>query len=507
MRAHGSGTAGVGPVLRRRHPGAVPWISVLGTTAILAVALLVILVTGGVLPVVALGAIAPLLAMAFFRLSQEQRIVALILTISVPVSVPLLGKDGGTATTFLIFFAVAVSVTDLALRRLRLSFYRAEVSVYFLVLVGLASLVTRPPAVMLNAFRFYYLFLSGLLLFLLIVKSAPKGGIGRDAYVARLLDALVVVVAGQVVIGLLVYFVPSAGAAFRFVMPRNEEELAVRVTDESIRRLTTLIAGPEPTGEMLAVLAPLVLHKYFTGTRSIYLWVFLAMGGAEILTATRSTNLLFALGALTVVYAHSARIRASKLLTLVLAVIAGGVLVLLIRPDFADALLTRFGVTHLAPGGAGEVSASLNRAAVWSEGVSRLADLPPFGHGFARVLMEDGSVVQFHSLYLTSLYQLGWIGAPVFFGLLLVILGGLWKVSKTSRGAVGRSLAFCMAVAFSIFLVNEIKYEFNRHPPYLHLCWVFIALAYLVSRGEPRADDIEAGTAWRAAHLGKVRTS
>ncbi len=124
-----------------------------------------ILVTGGALPPVALAGLGPLLVAAFFWLGQEQRIITVVVTIAAPISVPLLGKDGGTVTTFLIFLAVAATLVDVALRRLQLSFHYAEVAVYLLMLVGLASLVMKPPAAMLNAFRFYYIFLSGLCCF------------------------------------------------------------------------------------------------------------------------------------------------------------------------------------------------------------------------------------------------------------------------------------------------------------------------------------------------------
>jgi hypothetical protein len=461
------------------------WLGPLATAGILGGASLGILVAGGVLPPAALTAFSPVLVAAFLWLGQEARIIAVVLTIATPISVPLLGKDGGTATTFLIFLAVAVTFVDVALGRLRLTFQAAEVGIYVLVLVGFASLVTKPPESLLNAFRFYYIFLSGLMLFLLVVKSAPREADERCAYVGRLVDVLIVIATSQVIIGLLVYFIPSTGGLFAFFLPSNEEELAARVTDESIRRLATLISGPEPTGEMLAVLAPLVLHKYFQGAGAVYLWTYLAMAGAEVLTATRSTSVLFALGSLAVVYAHSARIRSSRVLRLLLAAGAGGFLILLVRPDFADALLARFAGTRLATESVGELGTSLNRGTVWAEGVTRLQDLPPFGHGFARVLRDDGTVAQFHSLYLTSLYQLGWLGAPVLLALFGLTLVRLWKVARLAHEPALRSLMFCTFVALLVFLVNEVKYEFNRHPPYFHFCWVFLAVAYLISTWKP----------------------
>ncbi len=481
LDAH-AGTDSHGSCRRRGWRGATQqWSGVVG---IVAAAVTATLVVSGILPVKTLGLVLPLLVLAFLKLGQEQRLYAIIITIAAPVSVPLLGKDGGTVTTFLVFFAVFTTLVDAALRRVELRFRPVEIAIYLLALVGLASFGTKSPELVFGSVRPYYIFLSGLCLFWLIVKSAPPEPDRRMSYAMRLLDGLFVVAAIQVAVGLLVYFVPPTGAAFTFFLPTQQDGLHARVTDENIRRLTTLITGPEPTGEMLAMLAPLVLCRYFDSGRAAYLWLYLAMACAEVLTATRSTNALFALASLMVIYAHSTRARASKVLTLLTVAGAGALVVVVLRPDFGDSLLTRLAGTRFEIGDAAEIGASLNRASVWAAAVEDLAGLPPFGHGFARVRSDGDSPVNFHSLYLTTLYQLGWLGAPVLWALLAMILVKLARRARRGKEPRIRAVCFCSFVALALFLVNEIKYEFNRHQPYMQFCWVLLALFYLLASEE-----------------------
>ena len=122
-----------------------------------------------------------------------------------------------------------------------------------------------------------------------------------------------------------------------------------------------------------------------------------------------------------------------------------------------------------------------NRSAVWPmayELTKKTISL--FGHGPIQAHGLGFPVKNFHNLYLSLIFQFGIIGSFVFFLFFLLLINKLFSALKkySKKDHYYLLILACLFSLFS-FLVNELKFEFNRSDSYQQFVWCFFAVFYL----------------------------
>lgn len=422
----------------------------------------------------------PLFIFLICKIKYQYKVYLTLLTIAFPLPMNLLGRDAGTLTTFIIIFIYFISIAGLGIRIKLFSHNHIEKLIYLMGIIGLFGTFAVAADFLITSVRYYLIFVSSILLFLMIIKAPITSEKNAERFIEKMIDIILIVCVIQCLIGFLITILPQSGMWFKIFLPGKEEMLALRVTDD-VARFRTLIGGPEPSGEMLAILSPIVLYKYLTSNKKFYLGIFIIYGIAEILTATRSTVILFVLGAIATLlfYAKEQKIGKSIKLIIVLSLIVLPIMVA--WPDLFSGLLHRFTLAQESLNKGQELSSILNRGYVWDCALQNLKKAAAFGHGFLPASYYLGPRVNFHCLYLTVIYQMGWIGACIFYVVLSWIYIKLYSRKKDEKDNRLKFLLTCCWISMSIFLINEIKYEFNRHAPYQQLCWAMFGLFYYVA--------------------------
>jgi hypothetical protein len=439
------------------------------------------LILSGHLPLAVVVLLLPLVILVLFRAGYHLRIYASLLSLNFPLALEAGSKDAGTLTTFLIFLVGFIAFTEFLLGLKKFEGSEADIFIYFLLLLGfLGFLNAHEP--LFTAFRYFYIFISSCTLFLLITKKPFVNVNDQCKYLDQLLNMFLIIGFIQSFIGILTHLIPETGVAFKIFVKGAQEGLSSSVTDDHISRLRTLMTGPEPTGEMMAVLAPLALYKYFTSLRERYLALYFVFAFTQILTATRSTAVLFVLGTGIVLYMNARTKNAVRSFQIIFVSLIAGALLLSLKVDALSGLAERFTMFQASTQNRSNFVQIMNRENVWYGAVDNIKHTGLIGHGFLPPLYYKGSRDNFHNLYMTVIYQFGWLGGAVFFVFLIWIYWRLSFGSSKIRGDVNlKFLIHCCLVSMTIFLINECKYEFVRGASYQQFIWALLAFFFFVS--------------------------
>ncbi|MHA1932083.1 MAG: O-antigen ligase family protein [Promethearchaeota archaeon] len=415
----------------------------------------------------------------FTVIKYEARIYFVLLSISFPFPIYLQGREIGTISTVLIFFIFFIAFLEYILRIETFLHFNIEKVIYFLVLSGFVSMSISSRGLLIPSIKNYLIFVSGLLLFLLIIKTKLDSEKEVKNFIEGFIDIILLLNVIQIIISFFVMIIPRVDIFLRTISLR-EITLLDFASKGGMNRFRNLLGGPEPTGEMLALLAPLVLYKYLTHSKRIYLLTFFIFAIGEILTATRSTIVLFVFGTIATLFLFSKKETLLKSIKVFIGACFILLLILVIWPDIFSLSLDRFSILQSSIERGEEFTSVLNRKFVWDNALSYLKDLKPFGHGFLPQFYT-GMKRQFHSLYLTVIYQMGWIGASMFFLVLLWIYFKLYRRQLVEKDSQLKLLLTCCWISMTLFLINEIKYEFIRRAPYFQLYWALFGFYFFIA--------------------------
>ena len=244
------------------------------------------------------------------------------------------------------------------------------------------------------------------------------------------------------------------------------------------------IADYELAGEYYALAGLLAIAVYLLDNR---LWMRrLSLGAlsASVLlilsTQTRGAMLIFGAGAIAMVALGARRAemrpRVMRLgVVATIAIVVGGAQ--LVATDAVQRLLTsRVG---------GGVATDINRASTW-RAFTQLAEFDrsgALGHGFEypyEVLRTYP-----HSLYLWSIWSMGWVGTA------LLVAVALSAVVLLARGwQQGLSAPVASAVIILLLFVDQIKIEVGRGPDTAFFLWGLVALGVLLHRVREQPSDV-----------------
>jgi O-antigen ligase len=438
-------------------------------------------------------------ALVALRGSVRTQAFMILLFITFPVTLGFAGQDALTTGTLVILLCLGLNtITG------RATWTRRDGLVIGLLLgiiltAALGAITGGGAAYWGQELRQWLSLAAGVGGFLLVVGWARAAGTGAGRVVEGVTAALLWVMALHVVLSLVFQALPGLQEYFSIFMYTGQQSFT-GVVEGQFTRATTVFASGEGFGEILLLVFPFCIYKLFRSSLVVYLPLTLLLVVGVVATATRSAILLVVLQIVlfSLVLLSRRVTRARSIVVLGLAVIA----VVAFSPLYASAItdsMQRLDVSVTALQRGSSLMAAVNRSEVWPNAVAvTRSHLSLFGHGPVQAfILNIGEPYNFHSLYLTLLFEFGVLGTAAWI-IFFVQLGArlfsaLRKIPfRTDPGAL--LLTACL-ISLLCFLLNEIKFDFNRadSPQQLvrFVFAIFYASAFAVERKANGTDRTE----------------
>lgn len=415
-----------------------------------------------------------------FPLFSQERLLLVVLFIFFPVTLNVLGKDAISVASILILAMALACFIGILAKQPELRLEKVRWVLLLLAIAGL-GIVKSPRGFWGPEIRHYLNFASGILLFLMILNW-PKicGGNGRD-FARRLFNLLVVMACVQVLIGITVSIWPSLGEMFSVFLERTKEELSLE-SWKGWTRLNGLVLEVEEMGEIIAMLLPLVVYLAFQRSRWYWLFFLILVTGL-FMANTRSTILLGVMGCIPIFFAYLKKAKVRQVAPLALLIFITLIIMLCAGTSVFDAVVNHMIASIKSWQSGGGLMTAVNRQQVWPDAWKvTMSTLSLFGNGPAPSRVVGLNELNMHCLYLTLLYQFGIAGAVIYLLIPLSILVKL--VLPLGKPNPLRSFRLVCAISLAIFLINEIKFEFNRSDSYQQLIWAMLAFYALHAQKE-----------------------
>ena len=244
--------------------------------------------------------------------------------------------------------------------------------------------------------------------------------------------------------------------------------------------------GAEQIGELIAVIYPLALYKLITSVRikqKIFAILFVILLIGAVMTGTRSINGLILFSTILVLLAKTGRLYKKKIIILVSGITITTLIILFFSPfTIFDTLFERAITTFDTYKTGSQMDILLNRQLVWPDAWSTTINtLSLFGHGPSQAAKLGLAKYNFHNLYLSLIFQFGVVGSPLFIFFFMALLKKmLGHISKDKANV--KLLKTCCILSLLTFLINEIKFEFNRGDSYQQLVFVLFSIYFLCGK-------------------------
>jgi O-antigen ligase len=303
---------------------------------------------------------------------------------------------------------------------------------------------------------------------------------------------------------------------FTVFFNRTQEHLSGYFIDGVYTRATTVFTSGEGFGELFILLFPFSLYKFFVSKNKLYLFVIASLFLGTMLSGTRSAFLLIVFQFLVFVYILVARKYNTKRFIITVGSIFICVPVLSSVLNYSSVLMDRVQVTldqvkskvsdqvgSKVPDQVGskvpgqvkskvqdrvrskvDIVTIVNRQGVWPMAYDLTKNtISLFGHGPIQAHRLGFPVKNFHCLYLSMLFQFGIMGTAVFLLFFYTMAKRLLKpVKKIKYKSTDYLLAVTCLLSLLCFLINEIKFEFNRSDSYQQFVWIIFAVFYLTGQ-------------------------
>lgn len=412
-----------------------------------------------------------------------------LLIIYFPIHLRFMGRDAITTGTLFIFI-LYLKYLIVSFDKKKIVFDKIDLWIYLLIICGSISLILVWISGLLggdefkHAIRVYFNFLGAMLFFLIIINyKHDKSNFSYEIYnnhIETLLTLFIGLTILHFLISISIMYFPSLNSIFNIFYERDVDALEfAREGRNEIARIRSFVFTPESYGEYIATLCPIILYKIFKTKNILWVLSFLILSLCITLSVTRSGIVLFGISTIFILiyYLRHNFYRSLLLLYLFSAIIF---FVICISPIFLIGISERFSLAREAYISTGNFFEIINRSDVfytaWDQTISNLSLFGNFITSF-----------RYHNLFLTILHQFGIIGAIIFFGVLIYPLFRLIKCYH-SNVSVNDLLVFSCILSIIVFLINETKFEFNRHSSYQQICWGLFGTYYLISRN-PKIKD------------------
>jgi len=333
-----------------------------------------------------------------------------------------------------------------------------------------------------TSFRRYVQFVTAISIMWVIANSISRWS--PDVILEsceKLLWWILLLHASHVIIALVVYIKPEIGSLFSIFMTKERVIYEIPVIDH-VTRLATLIMMPEAAGEMVVLVGPTALYFWMKRRDLTSILILGLITISVLLTVTRSTILLYMLAQGTYLFFSWQKIKRKQKNAMLMLLAAMPVLLILTSSLWLEPLILRMDLASSKFDENTSLIEAINRSNVWYAAFDgMLSNLSFFGNGMISIV--NGRSLNFHSLYLTTIHQLGAIGGATFLGLLFYILTKAYSSTKIMKKYQMPEYALQRALVIGIALlyVNQIKYEFIRHSSYQQLVMIILAISYVLS--------------------------
>ena len=425
------------------------------------------------------------LAIAAFvalRGSVRTQAFVLLLFITFPVVLRFAGSDALATGTLVILLCLALNMVSARAVWTREDRLVIALLVGIMVVAGIGAVSGGGGAYWGQELRHWLSLAGGVAGFLLVIGWARAAGDDAGRVIDVAMGALVGVLALHVVLSLVLQRWPGMEHYLSVFMYTGQQSLTEGAGGE-YTRATTIFARGEGFGELLLLVFPFSLYKLFRSSLAVYLPLTLLLLGGVVASGTRSAILLVSLQlVLFGLVVLSRRVtRARSMVVLGFAALA----ILVFAPLFASSVqasMQRFDLSAAALEGGSGLTAVLNRSLVWPNAIQVTTHhISIFGYGpVPAYALGIGEPYHFHSLYLTLIFEFGILGTAVWMTFFIQLGARLFAAlgrTKFRSDPDALLLTACLISLFC-FLLNEIKFEFNRSDSFQQFVWLVFAVMY-----------------------------
>ena len=362
-----------------------------------------------------------------------------------------------------------------------LSINTINLIILLLIIIAIISTLSVPFGELTGpAIRHFSDFFSSMLLFFYISNLNFDNTDEKISFIQAVLFITLIMVSVQILISIFTYKFPSYTHFLKYFGPTKKDDIAF-ITGHIVRA-RSLIFTPESLGEFIALLSPILLYKFFYRNSFLYFLILILLAVGLVFSVTRSGILLFIFATMVFLIYNFKSYKLSSVALLTFGILLGSLLIIFFSPDIFAPVIDRFTQSHEMYQYTGKISMAINRERYWDNISFVFDNINFFGHGLLPPHNYPQILHHFHSLYLTILFQFGIVGSVVYFALFFLIVKRLLNAFLNSTSAPHKALIFAMILSVTVFLINEIKYEFNRHESYQQISWALFATYYLLTK-------------------------
>jgi len=413
-------------------------------------------------------------------LNEKRKIYFVLALIFFPMVIKVFGKDALTISTILIYLFSTYYLLRYG-RNIKVDIFAPLIII--LIILGAVSTAQVPDDLFGKAVRKYSDFVSSLLFFGYIYYQYTNFNNDNKLidFISNFFSVYLIMVATQVVISFLILKVPFMKTCFSYFSFGNIEEISVFKEEHfTISRMQSLIYGYESYAESLAVICPIALYQFFNTRKMFWFLLYALLFIGLVYTGTRSGILLFAFGTVVYILFNFKKLNFKTTMIILGGGTVGFILsVFFFSHIYTDALIRLSESYKLYE--SGKTLEAMNRPGLFDNFIYVVNNMGFWGNGLISVHQYTEGT-HFHSLYQTVMFQFGFIGSFFYFFLILLMLFKLIKIFLISYNTEYKMLAFSMLLSYILFLINEIKFEFNRAEGYQQISWALFASYMLISR-------------------------
>ena len=411
----------------------------------------------------------------------------MMLLITFPVTVKIMGKEPLSSGSLIVLMTFMWSfykskITDTIKSDLTISV------TLLIILVGpiVGAIIHIPVGHWGHTLRLYLNFLTSIIGFLVIIhiSNIQPYKNSKNQYLEKIILILLLITAMHILISLLLFYFPDARQYFSIFLSGREQELGARnLYHGAYTRATTTFTGGEEFGELLILLFPFILYKTFTARNYRYNLLLMIFVLGVFLSATRSSFLIIGLQSLCFLFIV---LGSKRYKTKIIKLIIISLIILFFTAPlylhYSKILFDRLNETIYLYQSQANIISVINRQKTWPEAFNiTIKTLSLFGHGTIKAYNLGYRVGNFHSLYMTLLFQFGVVGTFTF--LYFFFLLSKRMITKLRNNEIRHTQAYYLITACLLslfgFLVNEVKFEFNRMDAYQKVVWLIFSVYYL----------------------------
>jgi hypothetical protein len=395
----------------------------------------------------------------------------IIATIPFPYLVQFIGKDAITLTSVMIFFLISTLIIYNLIKKSNLSVLELDFVLPLLLLVCFTFTLMLNRQFLGQSFRHYIGNVSGIILYFIIVIQVKY-----KTRIITIIKIMVITMVIQAVISFTQIYFHNVYDAILQVFGAQGFDSRVFMIENSVR-VSGTVWDYELLSELFLVGALLSVALIYVTGKYLHVCSLLCCLAGMIFTKTRSSIMLFSGGfVVTLIFLNLFR-KDFKAISVKIAIVIGlGMAVFTVLfPDQISAIFERLAIYFQ---GSEHFSAkAVNRTGAWNRGIDLIAEhVSAFGNGFYNVENIYKNLGSFHSLYLTLLYKIGFVGSAVYVIFWLRLIGMAVIVLVRDKWLDNWHLIFFLFLSTILLLIDGIKIEYIRHGHFIQFVWTVFAL-------------------------------